>query len=570
MVDQPEQTTFYYYQNPVSGAVSSSARSIQQLVKLLVPIREGSAPILSGQTLCLPINTHQDAGMVEATDQENAFGEWKPASHFDILREASCAQWHMNNPASPDSSTEGPYDCRVIQQKFDLVADRTNVRFFAPNITENQWLTIEELPSLRIVLDTIRERRKGSVEVKGGTEENGLFDRVENTNHTANDQANSQDVKDELERFLSSTAQGDAAAAESENDEDHGFESDGGTQYVKDPITGNWIHEALAAAAAHSESNTREKGSGYNSNGKQTLATPMGDEQSTLKKKKNKKAKFSKKNARQWVYISGLPTSGKVTAESLQKYFGKAGMLDLDPNTMEPKIKIYRKSDGSLKGDASICYARAESVDLALQILDESPWDSEHIVKVERAKFEAKEGSERESNDKRKRKGTISDAQRKVARLALRQAQDEGFGERLAGGRKGLRIIVVKHMLDGIPERHWEDTIQQYIQGLDADTNNTNPIEVEKITCVAKKRVVLLKFVEPSSASLAVEKWHRQPNDSGVAQIEAVYWDGVTDYTRQDDEEKAREEESRLDDFGKWLETHEELPPELRLQVAEK
>jgi hypothetical protein len=49
--------------------------------------------------------------------------------------------------------------------------------------------------------------------------------------------------------------------------------------------------------------------------------------------------------------------------------------------------------------------------------------------------------------------------------------------------------------------------------------------------------------------------------------MDATYWDGVTDYTKAggDEEKERQEEEERHDEFGNWLESQEDLPPELRL-----
>ena len=46
----------------------------------------------------------------------------------------------------------------------------------------------------------------------------------------------------------------------------------------------------------------------------------------------------------------------------------------------------------------------------------------------------------------------------------------------------------------------------------------------------------------------------------------------MTDYTRvAGNEEKEKEEEKqRHDEFGDWLESQDELPPELQLQVAQE
>jgi HIV Tat-specific factor 1 len=402
-------------------------------------------------------------------------------------------------------------------------------------------------------------------------------------------EVDSQAVQDELEAFLSSTARMgrkdgqniDDDDDKDEDDNDQAYESDGGTKYVKEPLSGRWIHEALAPPSSrrnHADPAPTQLSTTQSSTTSTTAAAAAVNNNNNTKtknKKNTKKDPFHKRNARNWIYVTGLAPTAQLS--EIQKFFGRVGLLDLDPETLQPKIKLYRNDDGTLKGDASICYARPESVELALQVLDESPWDQDNVLKVERASFHAKKesvgttgGMDDEVNDKRnvisdqkRKKKTISLAQRKVARLALLQAQDEGFGERLAGGRKGLRIVVVQSMLDGIPETEWESKIQEYCQEWD----------VEKITCISKTKVVIVKFVEPPAASKAVETWNGMVNPVTKQPLKALYWDGVTDYTQshEEDPNTRHEEEKRHDEFGKWLDDQEEegLPPELRLQVAD-
>lgn len=529
-------TEFYFYQNPTTGTVSTTPLSIAQLVKLLIPIRDGMTPILPPHTQCLAVTS-------DPTEPEGAsFGEWKAVTTIDVLKEAACTQWYLsggqNKSAEATSpATQGPMTCRSLFEIYNQTDDKSKLLAFAPEIT-TEWTPIELLPLLQRVLEALRNTPVLSLPDTCVKPEKDLIDETAGVND--------QQVQDELEAFLSSTA---AQATENDDeDDDHGYESDGGTRYVKDPFTGHWIHEALAPPPEKSHTKP---------------APPPPDKTITNNnsKKAHKKAKFAKRNARHWIYVTGLPNNVSDMAE-LQKFFGKVGMLDLDPETMQPKIKLYRHADGSLKGDASICYARPESVDLALQVLDESLWDEHHTIHIERAKFEAKQDESTKSHGKRERKN-ISQAQRKVARLALLQAQDEGFGERLAGGRKGLRIVVVKHMLDGIPEADWESTIQEHCKELDAN--------VEKITCISKTKVVIVKFVEPTAASQAVDTWNGKRNTSAHIAIEALYWDGVTDYTQSSAEHNPEEEEKRHEDFGKWLDNQndEELPPELQLKVAQ-
>eukprot|EP00980_Cylindrotheca_fusiformis_P012408 scaffold3046_cov105-Cylindrotheca_fusiformis.AAC.7 len=495
---------WYYYQNPTTGSVSTLPQTLRQLCRLFCPVREGLKPILPAHTRCLLV------------EKDQQFGKWKLASELDVLKEAS-AQWFITG----SSGSEGPFSCRKL-------LDTRPRLVYSEGITP-QWVPIDEVPNLKLALEALDSQPNNPSKESAAQElpENQLGQ-----------------VQDELEAFLSSTAEEvrDANSGNKKSDDGtdtHMYESDGGTKYVKDPMSGNWIHEALAPKESLPESNP----------------TPSLPTTKKPASKKQKKSKFAKKNAKNWIYATGLPTNAGITVDDVHKFFSKVGILDLDPETLKPKIKLYHTQSGELKGDASICFARPESVDLALQILDESPWDEKHTIRIQRAKFEAKDGTNSAHGGIKRRK-PVSEARRKVARLALLQAQDEGFGERLSGGRKGLRIVVVKNMMEGIADGKLEEEIHSYCQ---------EHGQVEKITCIEKTKVVIVKFAEPPAASNAIEAWNGKLNERTKKKMEAFYWDGVTDYTQKEDD---GDEEERHEEFGKWLEEQEELPPELQLQVA--
>merc|ERR1711865_438803 len=211
---------------------------------------------------------------------------------------------------------------------------------------------------------------------------------------------------------------------------------------------------------------------------------------------------------------------------------------------------------------------------LALQVLDDSLWDKDHRIKIERAHFQAKDeenlkknasdglgNKEEQSTHNRYHKRHISEAQRKVKRLAILQAQDEGFGGRLTGGRKGLCIVVIKGMMEGIPDDELENYLYETCQEF-------GPIE--KITCISKTHVIIVKFVEPIAASAALQALNGSLNPTTNLRVEAVYWDGITDYTKSegDNKKEQEDEERRHEEFGNWLESQEDLPSEFQLQVA--
>ena len=104
---------------------------------------------------------------------------------------------------------------------------------------------------------------------------------------------------------------------------------------------------------------------------------------------------------------------------------------------------------GDLKGDASICSAQEELVELAVLILDEAFFhltaiipEGQYPLSVTPTKFKQRGGDAKTNN-----KPLISMAKQKVAKLAAGQAfhWDEGDNGHITGGLKGLRIIVFKH-----------------------------------------------------------------------------------------------------------------------------
>ena len=563
---------WYFYQTKV-GEVSRSPLSLRQLIRLFCPVRPGLNPILPPNTQCLSVISPDKQSQDK---QKSSYGEWKAASKIDILREACANSWFWTIDGRP---AEGPGTCRNL---LEVIEDTKNSRamVFAKDIT-SEWTAISDMKSIQLILDALQ---RGKIDdnntAKKGDKSKILVDptgnilQVDDGKQTGSD-TNQEQIQDELEAFLDAVDddEGEQTGSDTNQEQiqneleaflgasttttnkaldtdDHFYESDGGTRYVKDPSSGNWIHEALAPKEALTE--------------KSLETSQIAPKSRSSSKKKSKKAKFSKRNAKLWIYISGLPRTG-VTTEDLKSYFSKVGLLDIDPITMKPKIKLYRdRSTGELKGDASVCYARSESVDLALQILDNSLWDKDHPIKIERAHFQAKPESGKNDDDLKhvKRKRPISEAQRKVARLAILQAQDEGFGGRLTGGRKGLCIIVVKNIMNGIPEEKLESVLDEAFQKFGS---------IEKITCISKTRVVIVKYVEPIAASSAMESLNGSQNPRTKDTIEAIYWDGVTDYTSvpEDREKEEEEEERRHEEFGNWLEAQEDLPPELQLQFAQ-
>ncbi|XP_035829304.1 HIV Tat-specific factor 1 homolog, partial [Aplysia californica] len=140
------------------------------------------------------------------------------------------------------------------------------------------------------------------------------------------------------------------------------------------------------------------------------------------------------------LYVSGLPSD--VTEEEFKEVMSKCGLIMFDPLTRKPKLKLYMDKEGNLKGDGLCTYIKPESVELALNILDEFEVRG-HRISVQRAKFELKG----DFDPKKKRKKLSNKAKQKLKEKQQRLFDwrpDKNPYER----SKNERIVILKNMFD--------------------------------------------------------------------------------------------------------------------------
>jgi HIV Tat-specific factor 1 len=125
-----------------------------------------------------------------------------------------------------------------------------------------------------------------------------------------------------------------------------------------------------------------------------------GDEEndgSNVKKSKPTKEPTVRKNTA--VYVTNLPTD--IDVDEVHSVFSKCGVIAEEIDARKPRIKLYTDEQGSFKGEALIVYFRAESVDLAVQMLDETDFRFGEAgpsgkMKVQAADFSYKKQDQKE------------------------------------------------------------------------------------------------------------------------------------------------------------------------------
>ena len=99
------------------------------------------------------------------------------------------------------------------------------------------------------------------------------------------------------------------------------------------------------------------------------------------------------------VYVTNLPTD--IDIDEVHSVFSKCGVIAEEIDARKPRIKLYTDEHGHFKGVALFVYFRAESVVLAVQMLDETDFRFGEAgpsgkMKVQAADFSYKKQDQKE------------------------------------------------------------------------------------------------------------------------------------------------------------------------------
>ncbi|KAF6015606.1 hypothetical protein HII12_000765 [Brettanomyces bruxellensis] len=239
--------------------------------------------------------------------------------------------------------------------------------------------------------------------------------------------------------------------------------------------------------------------------------------------------------------LKRLPSDA--TAEEIQKTFGRCGLIDKDLKTGERKIKLYKDANGSNKGDGLIQYYKAESCDLAIEMLNGTPLRPSESNKsdkltVSKAIFEGKKESKPKDTKKEKTHTPIRFKEKKKmertrkeldAKLAdWSDSENEDSTEKRMTETERQSVVILKpcftlKLLNDDPEA--AKFIQQDIkQGCE---------ELGKVSWVRlydgeSDGVVAVKFESYLGANSCLQKMNGRYY--GGHKLEAVKWDGVQEY----------------------------------------
>lgn len=293
-----------------------------------------------------------------------------------------------------------------------------------------------------------------------------------------------------------------------------------------------------------------------------------GDEKGPRREKKRKIARENSldgphaKQPRQStaVYVSDLPSD--VTVEEIQEVFSKYGVIAEDLITGEPKIKIYKDEEtGAVKGDALVVYFKPESVPLAIEMMNDGPFrygkTGAHNIKVEKAEF--KEKSDKEGAPKKLKPETSLEKlkiQRRLKKLNGKISEWDDDDHETIIPKRWEKVVLLKHAFNLQEITEDPAALLEIKEDLMEGCEQIGPVTTVTIYDLEEEGIAMVKFKDKKHVEPCIEMMNGRY--FGGNKLEASKYDGSVKYSRtQKGAEDEADEESRLDQFGNWLDKNE-------------
>ena len=144
------------------------------------------------------------------------------------------------------------------------------------------------------------------------------------------------------------------------------------------------------------------------------------------------------------VYVTSIPLD--VQLEEIRDTFSKCGVIAEEIDSGRPRIKMYVDDTGNFKGEALVVYFRPESVNLAIQMLDETEFrlgvpGPLGPMRVQPADFSFKSQQDAPTKSNMRDKKKIIQRTQKLNRYDIRQSWTTSIANCVVNWPTGMTTI---------------------------------------------------------------------------------------------------------------------------------
>ncbi|CAH2350053.1 cold sensitive U2 snRNA suppressor 2 [[Candida] railenensis] len=265
------------------------------------------------------------------------------------------------------------------------------------------------------------------------------------------------------------------------------------------------------------------------------------------------------------IFISNLPED--VTTNELEETFGKFGLISEDFKTGDKRIKLYYDDNSKFKGEAFIIFYNKESVDLAIQMQDDTSFRGK-VIKVEPARFDPKLNGDTTNPTSNAQSGTKKSLTLEEKKLL--QSKTQAMKQKLADWGEGEAEISSNSTLpkaDFIRRKIWDKTvvIENMFRLAELQSDPTLELEIkqdiqEECDKLGIGNEITKIFVHDISKSVTVKFSNAESSEKCIAGFGGRYFDGLKLSVKKYSGEKLSHSKSnesnseRIEKFGDWLE----------------
>ncbi|KAF2496355.1 hypothetical protein BU16DRAFT_526848 [Lophium mytilinum] len=299
----------------------------------------------------------------------------------------------------------------------------------------------------------------------------------------------------------------------------------------------------------------RESHSALTHNPPNKRKSEENDETGAKRKKAEKAERAEKPNCA--VYVTGLPPDA--TEEEISTEFARYGVIALSTETGNPRVKLYTDDDGNFKGDALIVYHRPESVQLAIEMADESDFrigqkGPPGIIRVTVAETKYKKQKKKTVKVGKEKNRIVKNLEKLNAKLMDWDDDEESPQPKAASKYDKMVVLTNMFTLEGLAED--PDALKEIktdiMDECEEKFKDLGTVANVTVFDLEQDGIATVRFSSVEAADACVKLMNGRNFDRRV--IKASIADGTEKFRRTIGKRDDAEEEARLAKFGDQLE----------------